>query len=167
MSDGPWIDTVVGVMWTQPPGSDHWTPSIRNDALWEAKTAERVAFVNLARTWALAAVIDGWSSRPTYDHEPVEQAFTLERDGFKISGLARPGTDKSLPCAEIHIWGPDRLAITPPLTYDMDAIRRGAETCSKCGAHPIATERVGFAGRYCAPCAAIDRPLIEVSGWAE
>lgn len=168
MSDGPWIDTHEGTMWTQPPGSDHWTPSIRNDALWEAKTVERTGFVNLARQWALDAVNDGWTVRPTYgDHEPVETAFTLERDGFHISGLARPGTEKSLPIAAIHIWGPDKLAIKPPLIYDMEVIRRGAETCSECGAYPIATECVGFAGRYCGPCAGIVRPLVETPGWAE
>lgn len=170
MSDGPWIDTHTGEMWSYRD-RDRWgraTRSVRNDALWDALVAERSGFVDLCREWCAAAVADGWSIKPTYgDHEAVERAFTLERDGFKISGIARMDSGTGMPSAGIHIWGSDHLAIKPPLTYDWEAIKRGAATCSKCGANPIETERVGFAGRYCAPCATVERPKIETPGWAE
>lgn len=168
---GPWIDTVEGQMWTPAPGGRPFRPagpSTRNDALWEAKTLERRAFVALAHRWREAAIADGWNAEPSYgDHEPLERAWRLTRDGYVIQGLSRAGDDKSLPTASVHIWGPDGLAIEPPLEYDLAAIRRGAETCSECGACPVRTERVAFANRVCGECAPAARRALETPGWCD
>lgn len=169
---GPWKDTHEGVMWTKPKGADHWTPSVRIDELWFAKRDERRTFVELCHEWRKAAEADGWVFTPTYgDHEPVEQAFRGERDGFVISGIARPGCDEgrdmSLPTASIHIWGPDRGAIDPPLVYDMAAIRAAADKCPECGTIGRQMVVVGFANRCCVACEPALRKAIEVPGWCD
>lgn len=168
--DGPWRDTIEGAMWSYPPGHGRFPAKsgIRNDALWEAKEAERRTFVERAHKWREAAIADGWQAEPTYgDHEPLEQAWKLRRDGFTIQGLSRPGSDKMLPSADVHIWGPDGLAIEPPAEYDFAAIVRGSQTCSECGAHPVTTERVAFANRVCAECAPDARRRYETPGWCD
>jgi hypothetical protein len=168
--DGPWSDTNEGVMWSYPPGHGRFPlkRGIRNDALWAAKEDERRTFVELAHRWREAAIADGWQAEPTYgDHEPLEQAWKLRRDGYTIQGLSRPGSDKMLPSAAVHIWGPDGLAIKPPVEYDSAAILRGSETCSECGAHPVKTERVAFANRVCADCAPDARRKYETPGWCK
>ena len=167
----PWADTVVGKLWTPAPGGRPFRPagpSTRNGALWHAKTAEREAFVKLALEWRDAAVADGWDMEPTYgDHESVDTAWRLRRDGYSIQGISRPGSDKELPTAGVSIWGPDGLAIHPPLEYDWEAIRRGAETCSECGKYPVQTVRVAFANRVCGECSPAARARLEVPGWCD
>lgn len=159
----PWKETVEGRLWSP---SSRGERSVRNDQLWVAKEVERRSFVGLAHKWREAAIADGWAAEPTYgDHEPLEHAWKLRREGFTIQGLSRPGSDKMLPDAAVSIWGPDGLAIKAPLEYDMAAIRRGAETCSECGSYPVATQRVAFANRVCAECAPAARKKYETPGW--
>lgn len=168
MIAGPWRDTLEGAMWSYPKGHGRWPlkPGIRNDALWSAKRQERLGFVALCREWKRAAEADGWLFAPTYgDHESVDRAFRGFREGFTIQGIARDGDDKMLPSATIHIWGPDSLAVEPPLTYDMNEIRRRVRSCGYCDATDVDTVRVGFAGRVCADCDPKVRPSIERPGW--
>lgn len=166
MTYGPWKDSGVKGLWTYKTDDTGRRISIRNEELHKRLDAERTVNRALCQQWRDAAVADGWAIEPTYAHEPQEQAFRLRRDGYVIQGLARPAHPEwGMPAPSIYIWGPDGLAIEPPLVYDSAAILRGVETCSKCHAHPVETERVGFAGRYCAPCATIVRPQIERPGW--
>lgn len=118
-----------------------------------------------------AAVADGWSIAPTYpSHEPAEQAATLNRDGFIMMVLARPksgGNTGNWTCsASVHIWGPDGMAIPPPPLYDWAKISAGVTTCGYCGAHPVKTERVGFAGRACPTCRPIEGAKLP-RNWAD
>lgn len=100
-----------------------------------------------------AAIADGWSCRPTYqDHEPMERAATLERDGFKIMVIARPRSANLNPSGDVCGWGPDRLAIRMPKVYDWATIQAGARTCSVCNTSDVETARFGFAGRACLTC---------------
>lgn len=160
----PWTVRSVTGLWKPQLGGG---PSIRNDQLWEELRAERAGLIKLATEWRLAAEADGWQFRPTYPSEPVEHAFRGEHEGFSIQGIARPGGDESLPSASIHIWGPDGLAVMPPLAYDMVSIRRGTRICSFCDAEDVDTFRVGFAGRVCAACLPEARRRIETPGWCE
>jgi len=52
--------------------------------------AERETFKAEIEQWRDAAVADGWSIKPTYQSEVVEQAASLERDGFHAQVIARP-----------------------------------------------------------------------------
>lgn len=142
-----------------------WRGRERDEAIYQQICERRGEHVRLCNEWRTAAEADGWEFRPTYASEPVEHAFRGERDGFTIQGIARPGDARHPPSASIHIWGPDSLAVRPPLTYDMDAIRRGARTCGYCGAEDVETARVGFAGRCCRTCLPVVRPQIERPGW--
>lgn len=129
----------------------------------------RADAVERCHDWRAAAEADGWLIRPTYANEDILTAWTGERDGFKVQGIARPigHHGSGLPVATLSIWGPDQLAIKPPAIYSMDAILIGSQTCHRCQAHPVQTERVAFAGRYCATCAPIERNVQERGNWCE
>lgn len=137
----------------------------RNEQVFEAIRLRRSEHLRLCLIWKAAAEADGWEFSPTYQSEPVDHAFSGTKDGFKIQGLARPGNDETCPCASIHIWGPDGLAVQTPLEYSMEAIRQGTRTCNYCGTEDVDTTRVGFAGRCCQSCLPTIRPQVETRGW--
>lgn len=120
------------------------------------------------REFVAAAVADGWSIEPTYpSHETAEQACRLRRDGYVALCLMRElpagGRWRFNTC--VHLWGPDRLAITPPYPYDFAAIQAGLRTCLSCGRADVDVQRAGFAGRYCAICLPAERKAQEYPGW--
>lgn len=168
MTYGPWKDSGIKGLWRTEGRDSFGRPkNVRNEELHIRLTFERVRNRALCDAWREAAIADGWSIEPIYVHEPQEHAFKLTREGFVIHGLARPipGPNDTTPVPQLNIWGPDGLAIEPPLTYDGEAIKRGAETCGACGDYPVKTERVGFANRFCAKCAPSHRAAIETPGW--
>ena len=120
-----------------------------------------------------AAVADGWTQQPTYPgSEPIEQAASLEKDGWKMQVICRPTTmdrrGQPIRCsASIHIWGPDDLAVNVPRSYDWAELQDGLRTCSACKATNVETQRVGFAGRVCATCLPAQRKAIERPGWCD
>ena len=128
---------------------------------------QREEAVRIATEWREAAKQDGWSCRATYEgHESVETAFTLEREGFKAIGLARPMKDNGMwPCGEISIWGPDRLQILPPFPYDWEQIKAGVRRCNYCNATDVETVRISFAGRCCRACRPELAKKYERPGW--
>jgi hypothetical protein len=117
------------------------------------------------RAWVAAAVADGWAITPTYgDHEPVERAARLTRDGFVVQALMRDDLPPVVGAA-IHVWGPDSLTILVPQAYSYDSLVAGLRVCSKCRARDVDTQRVGFAGRVCAACLPAARKVAEYPGW--
>ncbi len=156
----PWPNTVGGI----------WPGRCRDEARFAAITAARLAGqVAAATAFRLAAAADGWAIRPTYGHEPVEQAFTGERDGYAMQGLARPGSEKFLPSGEISLWCPSGIAISPvPVVYPgFAALAALARRCPQCGAEDIETTRVAFANRACLTCAPALRAKLERPGWCD
>lgn len=129
----------------------------RRKALWDAIAEHRKAkMLPAVNGWREALAADGWSLRPTYDgHEPLEHAWSATRDGFRISGLARPipGRDGSKPKPDLNAWGPDGAAIDLPVEYNFDAIKASLLRCGECGKEPVETKRYAFANRCCADCA--------------
>jgi hypothetical protein len=152
----PWSDKGVAGLWKN---------SVRDEAKFQRLVELRTENLRLCNEWRQAAEADGWQFTPTYQHEPVEHAFRGNREGFSIQGIARPNGPGKTPEASIHIWGPDGLAIKPPLCYNMDKIRAGARRCGYCSAEDVDTVRVGFAGRCCLTCEPTIRPHIETPGW--
>jgi hypothetical protein len=124
------------------------------------------AMYKAAIAYREAAVADGWTIKPTYgEHEPVERAATLTRDGWHMSILARTGEGKWKYTASVHIWAPDGVAIIPPDTYDFEQIKAAERTCMNCKATDVDTCRVGFAGRCCEKCLPEMRRVHEYAGW--
>ncbi len=120
------------------------------------------------------AITDGWSARATYEnHESIERACTLEKNGFTMMILSREGTGtvrqpgKWQYEALVSIWGNDGLAITPPAAYDWQAIVRGMRHCNNCGKDDVATQRYSFAGRCCKDCLPEMRKEREYPGWTD
>ncbi len=119
------------------------------------------------------AVKDGWSIKPMYDHESVESASSLSKDGFCMQILTR--TDdlnkypnvKTLYEISISIWGPDSLQIEPPQEYDMQKIVEGMRFCKHCGKTDVDTFRYSFAGRCCKDCLPALREKHEQPGWCD
>jgi hypothetical protein len=126
------------------------------------------ARLRAAQAYRNAAAADGWLLRPTYGSESVERAASLDREGFKMMVLTRDNSEKKGKWkheAQISIWGPDGLAITPPEIYDFSEILAGTRRCGYCKTQDVETERVGFAGRCCAKCLPAMRAKIEKPGW--
>jgi len=122
---------------------------------------ERKVMIESVRAWRNAAVADGWHIEPTYQHESADRAARLRHpEGFIAQVVTR---EKGL--VDLHIWGPDGLAINPYQTYDMDRIRAGIRVCMECHAHDVDTQRVGFAGRVCINCLPAARKSHEFPGW--
>lgn len=121
-----------------------------------------------AKAWRDAAIADGWAATPTYgDHEAQDSACTLDRDGFRVQVVSRvhkPG-ERWMFTASVEIWGPDRLAIRTPDTYNWSAIQSALQHCNYCHKDGVATQRVGFAGRCCAECLPEQRNRAERPGW--
>ena len=122
--------------------------------------------IEIIRDWVAAAKVDGWDVKPTYaPQESEDRAAKGEKDGFIFQAIMRPGVlIGNKDDASLSVWGPDRLAITVPIPYGMDEIRRRLRMCMRCGADGE-MDRVGFAGRYCQACQVIERPKQEYRGW--
>ena len=144
------------------------------------KAANEFGFTNnreqyeAAIAYRLAAMADGWKCLPTYgDHEPVERAAKLTREGFTMSIISRSSHDPDHQHpgpvwhyeANVHIWGPDGLAIAPPPAYDWNAIIASVRHCNYCNANDVDTKRVGFAGRCCDKCLPEQKKKLEFPGW--
>lgn len=127
--------------------------------------------IEAVRAFRDAAVADGWSIEATYGkHEPLERAAKLHRDGFVMRILTRDNTDRGYRKkyeAEVNIWGPDGMAITPPKEYSFAAISDGVLTCGECKKTGVKTQLVGFANRACSDCAPALRAVIEKPGWCD
>ena len=127
----------------------------------------KVDALESVRRFCTDAVADGWAVKPTYNSEPVDSAFTLDRDGFKVMGFARDHGAQARKRYETSIsgWGPDGLAIKLPNTYDWSAIASAVRTCGRCGATVDRTFRFSFAGRSCSACLPAARAECEKPGW--
>lgn len=129
--------------------------SMRNEPRWREIGTERDKARTIVETWRDAAIADGWTFNPTYAHEDVNRAMTLQillASGLKIGTtslnrlfkthvISRPnvleGKDWSLGDGTINVFGPDDLQIKVPLIYPgkqyfVDAL----VTCQYCGNGP-------------------------------
>ena len=116
----------------------------------------------------MAAIADGWTLAPIYEHEPAESHATMSRDGFKAHVKARikqPG-EKWKYETEVSLWGPDGLHIPTPEVYSMDTLVEALRVCPKCKAKDVDTVRYSFAGRCCNVCLPEMRRRHEYPGWA-
>lgn len=160
----PWPISIAGLWKPNPLGGR----SILNVEAFNAEKASRLPSIAAALAWRDAAVADGWDVRPTYQHEDVDSAFTLERAGWKVSGLARRGAENEPPLGggEITVWAPDGLQIKVPIVYPGIAeLDRMTRWCEHCGREDVHTRRVGFAGRVCDDCHPAVQAAVETPGW--
>lgn len=123
------------------------------------------------REWAADAIADGWKAEVLYKLEQEDQSTRLEKDGFVAHIISREPHPRTKHLGEqryyeagIAIWGPDRLAIEPPETYNWQAIVDGLRVCQECK-RIGETVQIGFAGRVCPTCREILKPKIEYPGW--
>lgn len=126
----------------------------RRVALWAAIAEHRKTLLPLVHKWREDAIAGGWQARATYGHEPLEHAWSMTKEGFRVSGLSRPipGKNGTVPLPQINIWGPDGAAIDPTEIYDWNAIQRGMNICGMCNSYPVKTRRYAFANRCCDEC---------------
>jgi hypothetical protein len=66
---------------------------------------------------------------------------------------------------EVHLWGPDKLALEVPERLSKKELKRALLICSYCKRESHPTVRIGFAGRACPPCRAIHLAEVEFPGW--
>lgn len=123
---------------------------------------------NAVVAWRDAAIADGWEHRPTYgDHEAEDRACKLTRDGFVVQVLTRRHVKANRRYeAQVSAWGPDRLALRVPNIYDWQAMQDAIMRCQYCGAHPVKTQRVAFAGRACEACGPKEQAKLP-KNWAD
>ncbi len=118
--------------------------------------------------WRNDAIADGWEHRPTYPKEEEDRASSLQKEGWKALILARVNDNKKFRFeAEISVWAPDGLVISPPASYDFDLLKKGTRICSHCGKQDIDTFRFSFAGRCCKECLPEMRRKHEYPGWCD
>ncbi len=125
--------------------------------------------------WREAAIANGWAARPTYEnHETVEEACTLEKDGWVAMLLSRPAAEVPWkpgtmrpPQTSISIWGPDKLSVERVVPFDMAQIEKNARKCAACGAEDVDTRRVAFCNRVCLDCLPSERKRLETPGWCD
>lgn len=123
--------------------------------------------IDKAIAWRIAALADGWSNEPTYQHEAIDRASTLRKDGFIAQIIARPEDKVFKPIGSIAIWGPDGLAIDIDNEYNWDKIQANLRLCMDCKRGDVETQRVGFAGRVCVECLPAARKRDEYAGWSD
>lgn len=145
-----------------------WTNAGKDISRWHQLVAERLIEIAAVRVWREAAEADGWIAEATYDHESIDRAFKLSRDGFVIMGLTRPSDERSLGSGSLNGWAPDAMSIKLPVIYPgMEAIAEAAKTCYNCGNHPVETFRYSFAGRCCKDCLPEMQRIHERAGWCD
>lgn len=149
-----------------PDASSQTVPFVSQGMFGFTNKAEHLEGV---RQWRDAAVADGWAIEPTYgDHESVDRAARLSREGFTCQILTRDNSDKGGKWkaeADINVWGPDGLAVKVPAFYSWEALTAALSRCSACKATNVKTTRVGFAGRVCEACLPEQRRRVETPGW--
>jgi hypothetical protein len=122
----------------------------------------------LVNNWFNAAVNDGWDAQPTYPgHETVDVAAKLTKERFVASILRRKRTGKWKFEANVHLWGPDGLAITPPKEYNWEEIKKSLRVCHNCHKEDVDTVRYSFAGRCCKECLSEMQRIHEYPGWCD
>lgn len=127
----------------------------RREKLWAGIQSHRISqMLPVVHAWRAALVADGWNIRQTYSHEPLEHAWRAEREGFVISGLARPipGPRGEVPKPDLCAWGPDGAAIELPDEYDFAKVKAAMLKCGECGREDVETKSYAFANRCCADC---------------
>jgi len=140
-----------------------------------------VGIFDAVRAWRDAAIADGWQVQPTYPApdpvpgpefgpnayrgEAMERACTLRRAGYTVHVITRTNVGKWKFEAKLSAWCPDGMAIGLPREYDLAAIVSAVRRCNYCKRENVDTERVGFAGRYCATCLPTVRKRVEYPGW--
>ena len=111
---------------------------------------------DLVKTWAEAAIADGWKSEPMYTNSTDK--FKLHRDGFICHVYYGDN---------IAVWGPDGLALEIPDTYNWDELVANLKLCAYCGDMVYRPVRLGFAGRACIECRVKLVDKIEYPGWCD
>lgn len=127
--------------------------------------------------WRTAALADGWTLENVYEIEPAQSYGKIAKEGFTGHVCARVTTEMQAIYphhrskwkyeAQIHLWGPDGLAIKSPDVYNWNVIIGNSHTCSACGAVVVKTFRYGFAGRCCEACLPAMRAQHEQPGWCD
>lgn len=112
--------------------------------------------------WREAALADGWTHEPIYKNEAEETAMQLDKEGFHAQVYLRENPSDFC----LAVWGPDRLAIEPPVVYNFEGIKRLVNVCEKCSKEGP-TVRLAFANRVCPDCRKKFAPTYEAPGWCD
>lgn len=127
--------------------------------------------LEIVREYRDEALADGWTIEPTYQHESVERAARLNKEGFVMSLIMREGAHPRTKAtqyeASIHLWGPDGLCLEVPPLYSWEEIKKRLRRCGYCGKDDVDVERIGFAGRCCTACRPLVQPRVEFPGWCD
>jgi hypothetical protein len=120
-----------------------------------------LSFLDQLDQWEKDLVSDGWTPGMIYDRVGTsgkQDKFT--RDGFVIH-IYRP---PYFAYDDISAWGPDKVRIPLPPSYDFDAMKAALKVCGHCGEIVDKTEPVVLrtAMRVCPDCRkALARELLE------
>ena len=112
-----------------------------------------------------ALIADGWQPSAIYKrngsqaYDPNRSA-QFERDGFLVTFYRKSDSLSE----SRHAYGPDRLALELPPSYDFAQMQANLHKCQECGAIGD-TVSLGFAGRVCPTCRAKLAPTVEYPGW--
>lgn len=114
-----------------------------------------------------AVMNDGWVSKPRYNNEPIESYSEHHKEGFILTIGSRKKVGKWKYECDISIWGPDQLAVAPPLEYNWEEILERLTRCDICKETGIPVQRVAFANRVCKNCLPEARKKLESPGWCD
>lgn len=125
-----------------------------------------------AQAWRQGMEREGWETKATYKHEPIETAVTLRKGPFLAMVILREPLGNSL-----SVWYrfPSKsstraeIGLKPDFEhqpYSWEYLWRLVRTCPVCFAEDVDCFIVGFANSACAKCVAAEQARIEVSGWS-
>lgn len=155
----------VAGLWQKDPQTGK---PVKNQTRWDEFAAERAEHCRVASVWRDAAVQDGWLISPTYAHEDITCAASLNWYNFTANIITRTSGPNSLGTGSVNVWGPDKLMIPVPLIYPGAAYFQNAlTTCPHCHKTDVKTVGYHFTGRACTECAPALRAIHEQEGWCD
>ena len=112
--------------------------------------------------WRDALIADGWDVEAIRGEYRPDVSLRFKRDVWQIELYRRCDSMAQ----DIMCWGPDRLALKLPESYNFAQMEDNLLLCGRCGEYVEEITRLGFSERVCRLCWGLYLAEVEYPGWA-